>query len=209
MSPAAIGSTSAALPRLPSSSPEPTTSTDPVAGPATFEDPAMALTLARDWRAIAESTVRLQLEQASSMMTGPYKALVDQKLADLDAGSLRLFVVGPSGFDPWQGTMSIEVFDGGSADTRIGALEARAKTLGVVTNVNRGNVTLLIGSATRLSMTVGVPKGFDQSAIPSHGVAYAVDLGDGRTLVIDASGPEAATSFADLIDMMVSTLRPR
>jgi hypothetical protein len=58
-------------------------------------------------------------------------------------------------------------------------------------------------------MTVGVPKGFDQSAIPSHGVAYAVDLGDGRTLVIDASGPEAATSFADLIDMMVSTLRPR
>jgi hypothetical protein len=169
----------------------------------------MALTLAQEWRAIPESTVRSQLEQVSSTMTGPNKALVDQKLADLDGGSLRLFVVGPSGFDPWQGTMSIEMFDGGSAATRIDTLDSRSKALGVVTNVDRRTVNLLIGSAIRLSMTVGVPEDLEQSAIPAHGIAYAVDLDDGRTLVIDASGPEAATSFPDLIDMMVSTIRPR
>lgn len=174
-----------------------------------MRDPDLAVTLPPSWYAIPEATVRSQLEQASSTMTGPLKAQMDQKLADIDAGSFRLFVAGPSGFDPWEASVGIEVFDNGSATTRIDTIESMTKVFAPVTNLDRRNVTLLIGTAIRLSMTAGVPKDFEQTAIPAHGIAYAVELDDGRTLLIDASGPDASATFADMIDTMVSTIRPR
>ena len=46
-------------------------------------------------------------------------------------------------------------------------------------------------------------------SVPARSIDYVILLDDGRTLVIQASGPEAAEGFATLIDDSVSTLARR
>jgi hypothetical protein len=169
----------------------------------------MALTLPTGWRAVPVSILRSELAQMSATATGGLKAQADQTLSDIDAGTVRLVAMGPSGFAPWQGSLVIQVFVSESAKARIDALESTNAAIAPVLSSDRSTVALLIGTAIRLSMTLGPPKGLEQSAIPAHGLAYALDLVDGRTMVINASGPGASPTFVDLIDMVVSTLRPR
>jgi hypothetical protein len=193
----------------PSSSPGHATATLPAAVTATIDDPALAVTLPEGWQTLEAAVARAQLAQAAQNATGEMKTQIEVKLAEIDAGSIRLLAAGPSGFAPWQGTVTFEVFDTGSAETRIGELETFNKSFAPILSSERTAVKVPIGSAIRLSVLADVPKGFEGKAIPAHGLAYGIELDDGRILMINATGPTASTTFADMIDAAVASIRPR
>ena len=173
---------------------------------ATIDDPALTMRLPSGWHTTPVALLRAQVEQLS-LSGGPvlgeiYKAA----LADIDAGAVRLFASGPSGFNPWQASMVIEVKKAVTVDVQIAAIKANALRVSPPTTSDQTSVTLSIGAAERLSETADPPVGARGLAVAAHAIDYVVQLDDGRILWINTTGPEASLTFAAMVDAAVASL---
>ena len=136
------------------------------------------------------------------------KAGVTDHLAAIDSGAVRLVAMGPSGFEPWTGSLILEVDRG---DPSLEFALARVKSLlsasGPPTFEQR-HITLSLGEGERIASTRALPPDAPAGSIPARAIVYVIRLADGRTLLVEASGPEAAQGFESMIDASVMTIAP-
>jgi hypothetical protein len=191
--------------------PSPSTAQVPASAPAadavaTMEDPDLSMRLPASWRSPPVATLRARAEQASAVTTGDIKEQYEQLILRIDANQIRLYAAGPSGLNPWQGTLVIEVTDAKSIDeqsARIGKLMTafvKPKTS------EQTEAMLAIGTGVRLEQTADPPAG---QGVPARGINYIVKLDDGRIMWINSTGPEASMTFAGMIDSTVATISRR
>ena len=183
-------------------------SSSPLPGLAMTRDPDLVFRLPFAWQTESLASLRAATDQLSLTTSGVSKAGYDRTLAEIDAGIVRLYAAGPAALDQWEGTLIVKVTNGESAEAEIDTLEADNEKFATVKSKQRSNVTLAIGQAVRLSVAVDPPGFAGPGAVPARGVAYAVELEDGRILVFNASGPEASPTFEKMIDDAVATLSP-
>jgi hypothetical protein len=207
----APASTQSAPPTTQPPSMSPAASTGASASPtaavvATIDDPSLTMTLPANWQRFPVATFRAEAEQQAATAPEPIKGLYADALADIDAGAMRLIASGPSGFDPWQATMLVEVTNVSSIEAQITEIKRRSATIGKPTTSEQTQMTLSIGVAERLTETADPPAGLTGLSTPARGLNYVVKLADGRILWINASGPAASSTFADMIDATVETI---
>ena len=70
------------------------------------------------------------------------------------------------------------------------------------------HITLSLGEGERIVSTRALPPDAPAGSIPARAIVYVIRLADGRTLLVEASGPEAAQGFDPMIDAAVMTLAP-
>jgi hypothetical protein len=173
---------------------------------ARIEDPDLSINLPPQWRTQPISELRSGIEQQAAASSGVLHDIYLRLLADIDAGAMRLFAFGPSGFENWPASLLIEVTDAPSVEAQIAAIKARWAKVGKPTSSDRRTVTLRMGSMERLSQTAGPPVGATGPTSASRTIDYVTQLDDGRILWVTSSGPEASAIFPDLIDIAVVTL---
>jgi hypothetical protein len=172
----------------------------------TMEDPDLSMRLPASWRSLPVTTLRSRAEQASAATTGDIKEQYEQLILRIDANQIRLYAAGPSGLNPWQGTLVIEVTDAKSVDeqsVRIGKILtafAKPKTS------EQTEAKLAIGTGVRLEQTADPPGG---QGVPARGINYVVKIGDGRIMWVNSTGPAASMTFAGMIDSTVATISRR
>ena len=175
---------------------------------ARIEDPDLSINLPPQWRTQPIPELRSGIEQQAAASSGVIHDISVRLLADIDAGEVRLFASGPSGFENWQASLFIEVTDAPSVEAQIAAIKARWAKVGKPTSSDRRTVTLRMGSMERLSQTADPPVGVTGPAFPSRTLDYVTELDDGRILWVTSTGPETSAIFANLIDFAVATLGP-
>jgi hypothetical protein len=173
---------------------------------ARIEDPDLSINLPPQWRTQPISELRSGIEQQAAASSGVLHDIYLRLLADIDAGAMRLFAFGPSGFENWPASLLIEVTDAPSVEAQIVAIKARWAKVGKPTSSDRRTVTLRMGSMERLSQTAGPPVGVTGPTLASRTIDYVAKLDDGRILWVTSTGPETSPIFADLIDIAVATL---
>ena len=89
------------------------------------------------------------------------------------------------------------------------ALTSSRRTISPATSREQDHVTFGFGEGERIETIHPVRSDAPAGSVPARSIDYVILLDDGRTLVIQASGPEAAEGFATLIDNSVSTLAMR
>jgi hypothetical protein len=177
---------------------------------AIFDDPDATIVLPEGWQTAPASELRKQVEQGAAL--GPSDAIkraYQQLLTDIDAQWVRLFAFGPSGFAPWQGTLTIEVTDAKSIAAQIDRVTAIGAAFAKPKTSEQTKVTLPIGTGVRLEQTADPAEEFGPGAVAARGIHYVLELPDGRIMWFMSTGPEASTTFADMIDAAVATLSPR
>jgi hypothetical protein len=184
-------------------SPTPTAAKDAV---TTINDPDLSLRLPAGWRSLPLAMARSQAEQVSAVMTGAIKEAYEQLIVQIDANEVRLFAAGPTGVDPWQGTLVVEVTDVRSAEEQIARILKLQTAIAKATTSERSTVKLVIGSGVRLEQTAEAPS--DQG-VAARAINYVVELDDGRIMWINSTGPAASKTFAALIDGAVATISSR
>jgi len=199
-----------------------TRSIDPISsmGPSASRDDRVAvaiegtdltLRLPTGWAAVPVSTLRTVAEAYAKASSVPeqgrraYTEVIDR----IDAGQVRLYAIGPSGFGPWQSTMIGEVIDGASLESQIEVVRVRQASVASPTSTERSEVDLPIGHAVRVMKTADPPVGVGPGAVPARSIDYFVALDDGRILWLNSTGPVASTTFEAMIDEAIATLRRR
>jgi hypothetical protein len=199
----------------PTSSPPRSAGPDRKSGPpspdiiATIADPSLTLHLPPGWRTTPIGLVRDQVVQLSTSADPVTSELYTRFLADIDADAVRLFASGPSGLNPWQGTLIVEVTKAETVDAQIDAIKATALLVAPPTSSERTSIDLSIGPAERLSQTAEPRASAQGLAVAAHGIDYVVPLQDGRMLWINTTGPAASLTFTDMVDTAVATLARR
>jgi hypothetical protein len=171
-----------------------------------MDDPNLSMRLPAGWRALPITMLRSRAEQASAATTGAIREAYQQLILRVDANQVRVFASGPSGFDPWQGTLVIEVTDAPSVDEQIARVLKIETAFAEATTSERTAVTLAIGAGVRLEQTADPPGG---QGVAARGINYVVQLDDGRIIWINSTGPAASKTFEDMIDGAVATISPR
>jgi hypothetical protein len=174
-----------------------------------IDDPDLSLNLPPGWRSMAVDEIRAQVDDQMAVATPSAKASYTEILRQIDAGDVRAGAIGPSGFRPWQGTMVIEVTTAESLEAQIEASMRLQTAFSSPRSTIRTNVTLPAGPAMRIMVVADPPPGQEGLAIPARGIAYFLDLGDGRIFWLTTTGPEASTTFEALIDGALATLMRR
>jgi hypothetical protein len=177
---------------------------------ASIYDPDLTLNLPVRWTTMSMDTYRSLIVTIREIAPAKMKALYTDQLKVVDSGAVRLVASGPSGFKPWTATILIEVDEG---DRSLEAAVARVKKLvaasSPLTNLEQRHITFSFGECERLVMTQAFPPDAPAGSIPARAIVYVIRLVDGRTLLVEASGPEAAQGFDSLIDASVMTLAER
>jgi len=77
----------------------------------TITDPALIMNVPPGWAELPVENYRLMIESMASAQPSGFvvQAGLDRHLADIDAGLVRLVLVGPSGAPPWTATMIVQV----------------------------------------------------------------------------------------------------
>ena len=171
----------------------------------TLENPGLKLQLPRAWRALSSADLRDQIEQSASGASPASKAVYEDLLRQVDAGEIRGGGIGPSGFDGWQGTMLIAVTPAESIDEQIERVRAQQTAFGLPSSTQRRTVTLPIGEAVRIMDTADPPRDTVGQAVAARGIAYYIDLGDGRIFWMTATGPQDSPTFEAMIDASMAT----
>ena len=166
----------------------------------------LAIQLPPAWRATPVAALRSHAEQASAAATGAIKDAYEQLIRDIDANAVRLYAFGPTGVDPWQGTLVIQVTDAASIEDQIDRVMKLETAFAKPTTSVRTDVKLSVGSGVRLEQTAEPPGG---QGVPARGINYVVELEDGRIMWISSTAPEASTTFAGMIDWAVTTMSRR
>lgn len=224
---AGCGSTVGSL--APTASPAPTRSEQPVASSAiasaspaiasplastvlptaTMDDPDLVMTLPVGWYVVSVATFRTQVQTMMAQATGPTREVMQAGLADIDSGAVRLVSAGPTGFVVWTGSLFIQVNPRDpSLDAAVARVVKRSAIVVQPTNVEQHQVSLAIGVGIRHTEILGVPEDVE-GGVASHVIDYLVQLPDGRTLWVSATGPRDATGFDALIDPAVLSLHSR
>jgi hypothetical protein len=153
------------------------------------------------WAELPVENYRLMIESMASAQPSGFvvQAGLDMHLADIDAGLVRLVLVGPSGAPPWTATMIVQV------DPPVDSIDA---ALGGVEPAERRPVTLAAGPGIRRSWAP-LPSAAPSGAVPAQSIEYVVLLEDGRAVWILASAPASSITFPGVVDGAVMTLRPR
>ena len=157
--PSTAGSSSAVLQSAPARPTGPVT--------ATFDDPDATIQLPDGWQTAPASELRKQVEQGVAL--GPSDAIkraYQGLLTDIDADWVRLFAFGPSGFAPWQGTLTIEVTDAKSIEAQIDRVTALEAAFAKPKTSEETKVTLPIGSGVRLEQTADPPDDLGPGLLP-------------------------------------------
>lgn len=191
----------------PSSSPATGSSTDPIEQ-ASITDPDLTLTLPVRWTTMPIDTYRDLVARMRDSLPTSMKAGVTDHLAAIDSGAVRLVATGPSGFGPWTGTLLLEVDTGDpSLDSALDRVTKLLSASGPPTFEQR-HITFAFGECERVVATRPLGPDAPAGSIPARAIVYVIRLVDGRTLLVQASGPEAAQGFDSLIDASVMTLAP-
>jgi hypothetical protein len=181
-------------------------------GPAatvTIDDPDLTLLLPPAWLPLSVSAVRAEVEHVMAVATPAMRASYAGLIGMIDAGEIRGGGIGPSGFEPWQGTIVYAVSPAASIDAEIARVESLQLADGKPTTRERSDVRLAVGHAVRIEVTVDPPKGAAAGSVAARGIEYFVDLGHGRIFWLTATGPAASATFADLIDGTLASLARR
>jgi hypothetical protein len=173
---------------------------------ATMDDPNLSMRLPAGWRSLPVATLRSRAEQASAATTGAIKEEYEKLILRIDANQIRLYAAGPSGLNPWQGTLVIEVSAAKSVDEQIAWIGTLLTAFAKPKTSEQTEAKLAIGTGVRLEQTADPPAG---QGVPARGINYVVKLGDGRIMWINSTGPEASMTFAGMIDGSVATISPR
>jgi hypothetical protein len=202
-SPPATGSTADATP-----TPDAGSSDYPVEQ-ATIEDPDLTLTLPVRWTTTPIDTYRGMIVAARDALPATDRALYTDHLKKIDSGAVRLVASGPSGFEPWIGSMFFEVDSGDpSLDAALARVEKLMAANAPATTREQRHITFPFGECERIVTTHALTPDAPVGSVPARGIDYVIRLVDGRTLLIQAVGPEAAQCFDGMIDASVMTLAP-
>jgi hypothetical protein len=178
----------------------------------TITDPALIMNVPPGWAELPVENYRLMIESmASAQPSGLVVAAgLDMHLADIDAGLVRLVLVGPSGAPPWTATMIVQVDPPvDSLDAAVRRADRRIAALGGVQPAERRPVRLAAGTGIRRSWVPPLPSAAPSGAVPAQSIEYVVLLEDGRAVWILASAPASSITFPGVVDGAVMTLRPR
>jgi hypothetical protein len=174
-----------------------------------IEDPPLEIILPVGWRPYPIPTFRLVTASTANQATGTTKRILEGLLADIDSGRVRLVGSGPSGVDPWSGTM-IVLINRGDASLADAVTRIEKLTEGVAhTEVERRDAQLEVGQAVRISSVYPVPPDARAGSTASHVINYVIRLEDGQTMWVNATAPQAAKGFDVLVDQSVESLRRR
>ena len=177
---------------------------------ATIDDPDLTMALPVTWTTLPLDTYRDLMVYLRDSAPASERPLYVYHLKEVDSGATRLVASGPSGFAPWTGTMVFEVDAGdASLDAAVARVDKLTAAISPATSREQHHVTFGFGEGERIMTTHAVSPDAPAGAVPARSIDYVILLDDGRTLVILASGPEAAEGFATLIDDSVSTLARR
>jgi len=178
----------------------------------TITDPALIMNVPPGWAELPVENYRLMIESMASAQPSGFvvQAGLDMHLADIDAGLVRLVLVGPSGAPPWTATMIVQVDPPvDSLDAALRRADRRIAALGGVEPAERRSVTLAAGPGIRRSWVPPLPSAAPSGAVPAQSIEYIVLLEDGRAVWILASAPASSITFPGVVDGAVMTLRPR
>jgi hypothetical protein len=187
----------------------PTGSAVPIAVQARMTDPDLTLTLPIGWATLPIDAYRRLIVSTRDVAPAKVKALFTQHGKDIDAGAVRLVASGPAGFGPWIGSILFEVDAGDrSLEAALARIEKVSGAAGPTTAVEQRHISFAFGEAERIMTTRALAPDAPKGSVPARGILYVIRLADGRTLWIDATGPEAAQGFDTFIDASVMTLAP-
>ena len=190
--------------------PAPTPGSPLVFERATIDDPDLVLSLPVKWATIPLDMYRGLLVSLRDNAPAKQQALYAYHLKELDSGAARLVASGPSGFAPWTGTIVFEVDSGDATlDAAVARVDKLAAAISPASSRDQHHVTFGFGEGERIVTTHPVSSDAPAGSVPARSIDYVILLDDGRTLVIQASGPEASEGFATLIDDSVSTIARR
>jgi hypothetical protein len=176
----------------------------------TLDDPDLTLRLPPAWQRLSIADLRGRIEQSAVGSSPAVKAAYEDLLGQIDAGEVRSGAIGPSGFEAWRGTMLIAVTHAESIDAEIKRIRALQVAFGnPPTSTQRTTVTLPIGEAVGTMDTADPAPGTEGRAVAARGVAYYIDLGDGRIFWMTATGPQDSPTFEAMIDASMATLSRR
>ena len=179
-------------------------------GPAVVDivDPDLEVPLPPGWTVLTPKDLRAQAELAKANAPEGFAALYDEVLREIDEGELRAGGSGPAGYEPWMATLYVEVTPGDSVDAQIDRNARAQPPLIKPTATLRTAVATPLGDGVRVMVTADPPAGAI-GAVAARSIAFYVDLGDGRVLWIEATAPEASTTFEALMDKLIAGLRRR
>jgi hypothetical protein len=194
-----------------------TSSASGTAGPfpsiptVTITDPSLIMNVPPGWAKLPVENYRTMIQSMASAQPSGFVVQpgLDAHLADIEAGLVRLVLVGPSGFPPWTATLILQVDSPvESLEAAVRRLDGRTAALGGTGPAERRSVTLAVGNGIRRAWVPQLPSGAPSGAVPAQSIEYIVLLEDGRAVWILASGPAASITFPAIIDGAVMTLRP-
>jgi hypothetical protein len=209
-----------ASPSEPTSAPAATPTTLSANGTATpfptistvaIADPPLILNLPSGWTELPVESYRTLIENT----VAAHPSFVDRAglvahLADLDAGLVRLVLIGPSGSPPWTPTLVIEVdHPAASLDAAVARIDRRFTAFGGIGSTERSAVTLAAGQGIRRAGVHPLPSPAPSGSVPAQSIEYIVQLADGRVLWLFATAPAASLTFPGTVHTAAITLRPR
>jgi hypothetical protein len=177
----------------------------------TITDPSLTMNVPPGWAKLPVENYRTMIQSMASAQPSGFVVQpgLDAHLADIEAGLVRLVLVGPSGFPPWTATLILQVDPPvDSLDAAVRRVAGRTAALGGIGPAERRPVTLAAGEGVRRAWVPPMPSGAPSGAVPAQSIEYIVLLEDGRAVWILASGPAASITFPAIIDGAVMTLRP-
>jgi hypothetical protein len=169
-------------------------------------DPDLELRLPPGWVALTAEELRAQIELARANAPEGFADLDDELLREIADGELRAGASGSSGSEPWQATLLVEVTPADSVEAQIDR-NARAQPPSIKPKATlRTVVATPLGDGVRVMVTADPPAGAI-GAVAARSITFYVDLGDGRILWINATAPEASTTFEALMDQLIAGVR--
>jgi hypothetical protein len=172
-----------------------------------LSDPDLAMRLPDGWIVESAGDLRKQAERAGAGAPKDVAAAYEQLVRLIDDGEVRGGGAGPSGLAPWTAVLIVGVAKADSLDALVDRVIAFESAGLRRTSKVRSMLATPLGDAVRVEVTAEVPSG--TLGVPARGLTYFVELGDGRAVWINATGPQASTTLGATIDGIVGTLARR
>jgi hypothetical protein len=185
---------------------EPSQELDPPGSPArhvTLDDPSIDMTLPVGWR---EVTVQEWQEALANLPAGA--SINDQAfLSRLENGQV---LTTAEGYTEQALSVELEVAmnrEAATIEDAMSSIRDELTGVGEIEDVETGLLEAPIGAVVRVRYTIKFA-GDPGTSLPAHLMAYAVPLGSDETIVIHSFGVQSDVSHQEMLDEMVSTLRP-